>query len=86
MQVFTFYTTDGCHLCEKAINLIQKLASEGIKMEVYLEDIAESEQLVEDYGIRIPVIKHDASGEELGWPFDEAQLRAWLYSRNQTHK
>jgi hypothetical protein len=40
-------------------------------------DIAEDLTLLERYGVRIPVIK-DATGRELGWPFDTAQLKAFL--------
>jgi hypothetical protein len=47
---------------------------------VYLEDIAESTELVERYGTKIPVFRHDASGQELEWPFDQARLQQWLNS------
>jgi len=33
-------------------------------------EIADSDKLMELYGIRIPVIKRLDSGNELGWPFD----------------
>jgi len=32
-------------------------------------DIATSEELVDRYGIRIPVLVNIASDSELGWPF-----------------
>jgi hypothetical protein len=33
--------------------------------------------LLERYGVRIPVVRDD-QGRELGWPFDTAQLTAFL--------
>jgi hypothetical protein len=30
------------------------------------------------YGERVPVLRDEASGRELGWPFDAAALRAFL--------
>lgn len=41
-------------------------------------DIVESEELLERYGVRIPVLKFSEGEEELGWPFDTAQLRLFL--------
>ncbi|EED36255.1 putative glutaredoxin domain family protein [Luminiphilus syltensis NOR5-1B] len=37
-------------------------------------DIAEDPELIERYGVRIPVVADDA-GNELGWPFDATALR-----------
>lgn len=48
-------------------------------------EISESEELVERYGIRIPVIgllenlrEENRESVELGWPFDLDQLRQFL--------
>ena len=44
-------------------------------------EIADSEELMERYGIRIPVLAcEDAAGRkrELGWPFDAAMLQDFL--------
>ena len=40
-------------------------------------DIADDLELMERYGVRIPVVR-DAAGRELGWPFDGTQLRQFL--------
>ena len=40
-------------------------------------DIADDLSLMEQYGVRIPVVK-DGSGRELGWPFDGTQLEQFL--------
>lgn len=41
-------------------------------------DIAESDELLERYGVRIPVLKFAEREEELGWPFDTTQLQGFL--------
>jgi hypothetical protein len=42
-------------------------------------DISTSDRLFERYGVRIPVLRHP-DGRELGWPFSEADLAAFLAS------
>ena len=74
---YTIFGTDGCHLCEDAQALLAQVV-EHIPVTVYYEDIAEDEALVELYGVRIPVLRHDESGDELGWPFDLPGLANWL--------
>ncbi len=68
-----FYTTQGCHLCEQAEALLVTLINER-QVVVEAIDIAESEELVEQYGLRIPVVQAVASKQELGWPFTYAEL------------
>lgn len=83
MQELLLYTTQGCHLCEQAEELLQpvldyinaKLEKEVVLMPV---EISESEDLVEQYGIRIPVLRVQGQSEELGWPFDQAIAFAYL--------
>ncbi len=65
--------TDACHLCEQAQAVIMRLSG-TIPCDVFLEDIATSEALVEQYGLRIPVLKSETGGEELDWPFDEQDV------------
>lgn len=73
------YSTLGCHLCEQAVALsLPLLESEGIALREV--DIADDDALMEAYGIRIPVLREQSSGAELGWPFDAVQLRSWLQS------
>jgi len=71
------YTTSGCHLCEKAEEILVALASEGV-LEWQAVEISDSDELVERYGIRIPVIRPVNDTSELGWPFDREDLRNWL--------
>lgn len=64
----TLYTTAGCHLCEQAAAMLAQLAADN-QVDVLAVDIASDEQLVERYGIRIPVVRDEQRGQELGWPF-----------------
>jgi hypothetical protein len=41
-------------------------------------DVEDSIDLLRRYGLRVPVIRREPGGEELGWPFDESQLREFL--------
>ena len=73
MREFVFYTTQGCHLCDLAIELIQPLLPQDVSVE--LIEISDSAQLIAAYGTRIPVVADTKTGRELGWPFDQQQ---WL--------
>ncbi|QJD29853.1 glutaredoxin family protein [Methylococcus geothermalis] len=66
------YGTDGCHLCEEAESV---LASLGVAAKVV--DIAGDDDLLQRYGVRIPVLR-DGAGRELGWPFDAEAARRFL--------
>lgn len=46
--------------------------------QIHQIDIVESEQLVETYGERIPVIAVQGKTSDLGWPFDLALLSQYL--------
>jgi glutaredoxin len=67
------YGTIGCHLCEQAKRVI-KLAGTSA---VYI-DIIHDDTLFERYGIRIPVLRREDTGAELGWPFDEVEVLRFL--------
>lgn len=69
------FHTEGCHLCEIAFAmLMSQLKTEYIKQ----SDIVDDANLMELYQIRIPVVKRLCDGQELGWPFDDAQLQEFL--------
>lgn len=77
----TLYGTSACHLCELAESLLaQVLAgfSEAQRPRIELVDIADSDALIERYGIRIPVLRREGDELELGWPFDAQQARLLL--------
>lgn len=65
------YYTDGCHLCDDAILLIEQLSLNYQKV-----DIVDSQALVDLYGTLIPVVENE-QGATLNWPFSIQQLQAF---------
>ena len=77
MKTLFLYTTSGCHLCEEAEKLLKKLqASERIQWQPV--EISDSDELIDRYGVRIPVVKEQGSEQEIGWPFSLEELRCWV--------
>ncbi len=76
--------TEACHLCDQAQALLLQFQG-ALAVDVLLEDIAESEEQVQRYGVRIPVLLHEETGAELDWPFDSIQLRQWLIQHQCLH-
>lgn len=72
-----FFTTSHCELCEQAEAI---LVNTPLPYPIPVEaiDIASSEALVERYGTRIPVLRREDTGAELGWPFSRDDLLAFL--------
>lgn len=72
MQTVYFYSTSGCHLCDIAWEMLAPLVS---RLPLRLEEIeiADSDELVACYGVRIPVIKFADANADLGWPFSESE-------------
>lgn len=75
MRELILYHTSGCHLCEMARDIIWPCLS-GSDFKLVEIDIADSDDLIQSYGVRIPVLFCD--GRELGWPFDGRQLQQFL--------
>ena len=69
--------TVGCHLCEVAEGVLMPLVYEDCWL-VELVDIADSEEMVEAYSLRIPVLRRVDTGAELDWPFDTEQVVHFL--------
>jgi hypothetical protein len=67
------YTTSNCHLCEQAITLLEQ---ENIALT--LIEIADSDALIALYGTRIPVLQRFDNSAELNWPFNQANVRAFI--------
>ena len=72
-RLLVLYTTAGCHLCEQAAAMLAELEAQG-QVRIEAVDIANDEQLVERYGIRIPVVKDVERDQEIGWPFAMGDL------------
>ncbi|MDB5983059.1 MAG: Thiol-disulfide isomerase and thioredoxin [Pseudomonas sp.] len=70
------FGTLGCHLCEVAEEEIMPLVEHGLLVE--LIDIGESAAMVDEYGLRIPVLRRVDTGAELDWPFDGEQVVKFL--------
>ena len=70
------FGTLGCHLCEVAEALLMPFVEHGLLVE--LVDIAEREDWVEQYGLRIPVLRRSDTGSERNWPFEAEQVASFL--------
>jgi len=74
------YTTLGCHLCEQALGMFDYLCQNDPDINegyvIKLVEISDNDKLVEEYGIRIPVLAK--SNSELAWPFEFEELQNWL--------
>ena len=81
MRTIIFFTTKGCHLCERAEKLLLALMQTH---DLILEsvDISDSEALVERYGILIPVIKDKKTEKELHWPFEADDITNLFVTEN----
>ena len=70
------FGTLGCHLCEQAEAMLMPWVEQGLLVE--LIDIAEQLEWLDDYQLRIPVLRRVDTGAELDWPFEDAQLLTFL--------
>ncbi len=76
-ETLFFFTTAGCHLCEIAQVVCESTLNPDFFI-VHMVDIADDDALIEQYGLRIPVLKRQLNGEELNWPFDQQKLIEFL--------
>ena len=74
MPALTLYQRDDCHLCDLAIEVLAQARAPEFDS-VFIDG---DEGLEARYGVRVPVLRDDARGAELDWPFDERRLRDWL--------
>ena len=73
----TLFHTSHCHLCEQAETLLVTCLDPA-RVDVWATDIADQDALVTRYGTRIPVLRRDADGLELDWPFDAVSLQRFV--------
>lgn len=76
-MLLKLYSRDQCGLCDEALEMIGELGLSAAEI-----DVEASDDLMAEYGLRIPVIA-DAAGRELGWPFDAEQLRDFVSSNSK---
>ena len=69
---FVLYQRDDCHLCDLALAVLADARLPGFES-VFIDDDAVLEPI---YGIRVPVLRDDARGTELDWPFDAVAVAA----------
>ena len=68
------YQRDDCKLCDEAVALLARARVPDFES-VWIDGDAGLEAR---YGERVPVLRDDASGRELGWPFDAAALGEFM--------
>lgn len=75
MSDLILYSRPDCHLCEEAEDLLSVVAP---AMDFDVVDIEDHIALLDRYGVRVPVLRWEPSGRELGWPFDAGALQEFL--------
>jgi glutaredoxin len=76
IRTVTLYTRPGCHLCEDAADLLQRLAPR-MKWAIVEVNILKDANLYERYKYSIPVVAID-DGPTLTAPIREEELLRWL--------
>lgn len=90
---FYLFHTLGCHLCDEAQTLLEPMFShfqlswEKVDIADPVKDSGlEAESLVEQWGLKIPVLYCTFNHASLSWPFDEeAVLQFWQQVFNEDH-
>ena len=80
-QKIFFYTTFGCHLCEKVEAMLAEVShqyKDQFHFQIIPFDIIDYEKIMEQYRFSIPVLKKEKDQDELSWPFNYEQLCHWL--------
>lgn len=73
MTQLVLYTTSHCHLCEQALTLLINLKQQ-YAINWLTKEISDDDDLIEKYGIRIPVIQRVDNQSELNWPFSAEDI------------
>lgn len=68
------FQRDDCPLCDQALAVLAAAQAPDFDTR-WIDDDAELEAR---YGARVPVLRDDGDGRELGWPFDAAAVRAFV--------
>ena len=72
------FGTSGCHLCEQAELIVINCLANIKELTIETIDIAEQEQWQEQYAVRIPVLYDPETKKDLGWPFNQAQVKEFI--------
>ncbi|MFD0739324.1 glutaredoxin family protein [Lysobacter koreensis] len=74
MTTLTLFQRDDCHLCDLALEVLARAPAPEFES-VFIDG---DDALEVRYGVRVPVLRDEARGIELEWPFDVAMLQAFL--------
>lgn len=72
-MALTLFQRDDCPLCDLALALLAAARVPEFES-VWIDG---DDALEARYGTRVPVLRDEARGMELDWPFGEAELRAF---------
>ena len=70
------YQRDDCHLCDLALAVLAEARAPAFDS-VFIDG---DDSLEARYGERVPVLRDEARGVELDWPFDAGRLRVFLHA------
>jgi len=68
------FQRDDCHLCDLALEVLAAARAPEFES-VFIDG---DEALEQRYGERVPVLRNEADGLELAWPFELEDLRRFL--------
>ena len=77
MKGIKLFSSPGCHLCELGEEILFRVQN-TYKFQIEIVDISTSEELVEKYGIMIPVLLNPENGNHLYWPFNAEEIISLL--------
>lgn len=77
MRKLILYTSLGCHLCEQALSVIHPLLGQ-FDLSLQQQEIADSDDLMDRYAVRIPVVRLESAELDLGWPFDAQAFARYI--------
>lgn len=73
-MILVLYQRDDCHLCDLAIDVLANARAPEFSS-VFIDN---DNMLEARYGERVPVLREEESGRELGWPFDAQAIQRFL--------
>lgn len=76
-NAFILYSGTECCLCDVAAELLATHYPEQWQLTSKV-NVRPDPQLYHLYGARIPVLKRQDTGAEIGWPFDAADLQGFF--------
>jgi hypothetical protein len=79
--MLTLYSTEGCHLCELALHLLTE--DVGVpEAQIMVIDIATDDELIDQFGVYIPVLENPITGDRLFWPFSATDVTSYLKTQH----